>query len=110
MVKYYILNSAVITSPGTYNYVLVNLDFAKEWLRLHDDAIFTIGYEETVNVFNKLFGTNYKPNRQQITMQPNDEALVFRLKIRLSDVQLKGKLGEDFVKQNLEIGLLVRLA
>lgn len=46
-------------------------------------------------------------NREQIQMQAGDEALVFRLTVRMSDPALKGKLGDiDFILSNSEIGLL----
>jgi hypothetical protein len=43
-------------------------------------------------------------------MQDGDEALVFRLTIRLSDPAVKGKINDlDFIKNNSEIGILRKL-
>jgi len=40
-------------------------------------------------------------------MQAGDEALVFRLIMRMSDPTLKGKIDDlDFILKNCEIGLL----
>lgn len=107
----YILNSAVITTPGLYMYVHTSVKKAREWLTeaQREGFISTIGYEETVNVFKELFGIDIGLNRQQIYMKKGDEALVFRLKIRLQDPNVKGKLSEEFVKQFLEIGILRKI-
>jgi len=104
----YILNSAVITTPGIYTYRLISLDEAKEWLYI-EDWVNTIGYEETCQALHLLTGLSFSVNRQIIRMVEGDEALVFRLTCRLSDVNLKGKLSPEFVLQNCEIGILKKI-
>lgn len=104
----YIVNSAVITSPGVYEYRLISIEEAKEWLS-KGPFISTIGYQETADVLHKLTGYPIEVNRKMIKMEVGDEALVFRLTIRLDDVRLKGEVGEDFILQNCEIGLLKRV-
>jgi hypothetical protein len=57
-----------------------------------------------------MTGVRVPVNRQQIQMQDGDEALVFRLTVRLSDPALKGKIGNpEFIKNNCEIGILRKL-
>ena len=104
----YILNSAVITSPGTYRYRLLSVEEAKDWL---DRGGFysTIGYEETADAFERIFGVRPEVRRELIKMNPGDEALVFRLTKRLGDVSKKGHIGMEEVLANLEIGLLERI-
>lgn len=107
----YILNSAVITSPGRYEYKLISLEEAKAWLR-GGDWESTIGYPETAAVLERLTGVSIPVNRKIIRMEPGDEALVFRLVFppgtpRLDPTQ-KGMVSEEFLLEHCEIGLLRR--
>jgi len=113
---HYILNSAVITSPGVYRYTLLQPHKAVKLLRVWSDPdifpdppISCIGYEETAEAMAVLL--NYRPeiNRQTIKMMPGDQALVFRLTKRLSQAEMKGKLGISPILNNCEIGLLERI-
>ena len=101
----YILNSAVITTPGTYSYEKLTLFEAKKWLE-KGEFYATIGYRETCDAFEQVFGIRIEPNRQQIYMDCGDEALVFRLTTRLNNPDLKGEKGIEFIMANIEIGLL----
>lgn len=132
MPSYYILNSAVITAPGTYKYDLTTPSGARAWLLSHT-WVSCIGYEETAKALSELtsFSGKYPPisipvNRLVVKMQceenPNweeegvfyrcDEALVFRLvfpsRYRPDPAQ-KGRLGEEFIRENCEIGILRRI-
>lgn len=102
----YILNSAVITSPGEYHYRLVSVDRARDWLN-HGPAVSTIGYQETCNAMSALLGVPVEFRRIQIHMTPGDEALVFRLTVRLSDPSIKGKINDPaWIAGHCEIGIL----
>jgi len=109
----YILNSAVITAQGLYEYRLLTIEEAKEWLA-KGPVISTIGYPETAEAFRRLFGIEVPVNRVAIKMAPGDEALVFRLAFKPGDPRpdaaLKGHLGVDWLLERVEIGLLRRLA
>jgi len=113
MAKKYVLNSAVITSPGFYYYRLVNADFAKNWLR-HCQWESTIGYEETAKALEKLTGVPVPVNRKIAVMEAGDEALVFRLVLpqgeRRLPVDLKGRQGMDFILSHCEIGILRKIS
>ena len=104
----YILNSAVITSPGLYRYRLLGVEEARRWLG-EGDVYSTIGYEETAEAFRRVFGWKPHVRRELIKMKAQDQALVFRLTKRLPDVAEKGKVGIEEVLANLEIGLLERI-
>ena len=104
----YILNSAVITTPGVYEYKLITPEEAKKWLE-EGDFVSTIGYQETADALEVLTGVRVCVCRTLIEMKEGDEALVFRLTVRLSDPQLKGKLTKEFVIKNSEIGILRKL-
>lgn len=104
--KRYVLNSAVITTPGMYSYHLIDQEKAQKWLA---DGNFesTIGYQETCDALEIISGVKVPMNRKQIRMQPADEALVFRLTgFRLGDPTMKGKLTKEFVLKNCELGIL----
>ncbi|RLI03275.1 hypothetical protein DRO30_01325 [Candidatus Bathyarchaeota archaeon] len=108
MPKKYILNSAVITLPGLYEYRLISVNEARKWLK-NNDWESTIGYIETASALATLAGIPIPLNRKLVRMMPGDEALVFRLTCRLENPELKGKLSPDFVLKNCEIGILKRI-
>ncbi|MHA2642869.1 MAG: STIV orfB116 family protein [bacterium JZ-2024 1] len=108
----YILNSAVITDFGLWKYEPITLEEAREWL-LNGEWVSTVRYGETAEVIKCLTGVEVPVRNMVVTMEPGDEALVFRLKFekgaqRVSP-ELKGNLPPEFVQKYLEIGILRRL-
>ena len=106
----YILNSAVITTPGLYSYRPISVEKAQKWLA---DGGFesTIGYQETCDALEKITSIRVSCNRRMVKMKTGDEALVFRLTCRMQDPSLKGKIkNPEFILQNCEIGLLKKEA
>lgn len=110
---YYILNSAVITSPGSYRYRLGTVEEAQEFLCQEPRPITTIGYEETAQALSRLTGLPVAVNRRQIAMEPGDRALVFRLVFPPGTPRIgkddKGHLTPEYVERHCEIGFLERL-
>lgn len=111
----YVLNSAVITSPGTFTYSLVSLQFARDWLvrwMSTKECVSTIGYPETAKALSNLTGVDVPVNRKQIVMEKGDEALVFRLALPQGriDPMKKGEVGIDEIEKHCEVGLLTRRA
>lgn len=105
----YILNSAVITTPGNYEYRLIDTCEAILWL---SDGRFTstIGYQETADALTSIAGIHIPVNRKMIKMETDDEALVFRLTVRLTDPAVKGKINDrSWIMENSEIGILKKL-
>lgn len=111
MVKY-ILNSAVITAPGSYSYQIITADEARQWA--NGGFISTVGYEETAAALSELLGVEVPVDRRTVQMQPHDEALVFRLAFPPGtpriDPKDKGALGRAVLAGHYELGLLVRTA
>lgn len=105
----YILNSAVITSEGRYRYRHLSRAQAIEWLTSHEPIKTTISYQATCEAFELLLGVSLTPNREQVRMQPGEEALVFRLTQRPPEA-MKGRLAVAAILADgaYEIGLLVR--
>lgn len=108
----YILNSAVITSPGSYEYRLIDAEEAAAWLR-EGGWESTIGYQETAEALSQLSGVQVPVNRRMVRMEEGDEALVFRLVLppgeRRVDPATKGSLGADYIREHCETGILIRL-
>jgi hypothetical protein len=108
----YLLNSAVITAPGVYEYNLITVEEAKAWL-MQDAFVSTIGYAETAQAASELFDMYIPCARMTVTMNHSDEALVFRLVLppgapRLDPAE-KGRLSVEFIRSHCEIGLLKRV-
>ncbi len=104
----YVLSSAVITAPGTYEYRLLTPETARRWL---DRGGFTslVGYDVTASAMEMLLGVRPAVSREHARMEIGDEALVFRLRARVTSSQIKHNLTPDFVFQHAEIGLLRRI-
>jgi hypothetical protein len=105
MAKKYLLNSAVITTPGTYSYQLINVELLKEFLK-KGEWNSTIGYKSTAMALEKLTGIKIPVNRKLIKMNVGDVAIVFRLTKRIIDPSRKNEISIKEVLENCEIGLL----
>lgn len=111
----YLLNSAVLTAPGTYRYRLVNPSEAWTWAHA-GPWLSTIGYAATAEMLSDLLGLPVAVNSVPCTMQVGDEAMVCRLAPgQRLDRRLKG--GEEgrrwaeaqFGAGKFELGVLTRL-
>lgn len=90
---HWLLNSAVITAPGTWTYRVVSEAEARAWLRAHGPtAQSRIGYPATADHVAGLSGLPWRPalSREPSVMAVGDEALVVRLPYRLPDPASKG--------------------
>ncbi|MCX7957436.1 MAG: YddF family protein [Deltaproteobacteria bacterium] len=104
----YILNSAVITEEGLYKYNKISLEDARKWL-MESEFISAIGYKETSDAIEILTGVRVDVNRIQVRLNKGDEALIFRITKRVTDPNMKGELSKEYVLNNYEFGLLIRL-
>lgn len=112
--KRYLLNSAVITSPGLYRYKLLTPEESREWYEKAKVGVASaIGYAETAEALSAILAAPVPVNRMQITMNPGDEALVFRLVLPPGSPRIdpadKGRLSQIVLQRQFELGLLVRL-
>lgn len=126
----YLLNSAVLTTFGTWTYTPIHPDDARVWFGSHalrepEGACHcgyhppqsTIGYAETANALALLLGISAAEvpvNRVQIRMDVGDEALVFRLGLPPGSPRIdphdKGQMMSHITRGHWELGLLVRQA
>jgi len=88
----YLLNSAVITSEGVYEYRLVTPQEATEWIR-QGDWVSRIGYPQTADWIEQLAGVRPALSREASPMEVGDEALVVRLRYRVADPSQKGSVA-----------------
>jgi hypothetical protein len=107
----YLLNSAVITSFGTFCYTPMTREEARAWYA-EGPVTSTIGYEETAAALGEMLGAKIAVDRKTIRMEPGDEALVFRLVLPAGtnriDPKDKGAIGRALLNQWFELGLLLR--
>lgn len=101
----YLLNSAVITGPGTYTYRLVQRAEAVAWLRA-GEFISRIGYPATASHIAEISDIMPELSRESTVLLPGDEALVVRLKYRVQDPAQKACLQPS--DDDWEYGFLVR--
>lgn len=76
-----LLNSAVLTEPGTYRYSAFTEDQARALVRSRPWRS-AIGHEATARMLSELLGIDCPCVREHWRQQPGDVALVFRLKSR----------------------------
>lgn len=105
----YVLNSAVITGFGSYEYLPLTLDEARAWLA-RGPVISQVGYPNTQAWIASRLGVELPLDRSARQMMPGDEALVVRLKYRLADPAQKRGAGVELTDDEVEVGLLRRIA
>lgn len=99
------LSSAVLTSPGDYNYRTVSVAHARNWLgEFHFES--GVGYPETADAMRTLLGVRPEVQRKRFRMRVGDEALIFRLNVRPSDAH--ERFTSEWVLRHCEIGILTR--
>jgi len=101
----YVLNSAVISRPGHYEYKLLTGLEAEIWLK-QGRVISRVGNKAAAEFLKNHFDIACALSREPIAMQPGDEGLVVRLKYRRPDPALKIPFKPQ--TEDWEIGLLRR--
>lgn len=101
----YLMNSAVLTREGTYEYHYVSADTAREWLAR--PYVSRLRFNATAEAMNVLLGVCPPINRTAVEMRVGDEALIIRLTF---DAHMNDKrtLTPEFIAQNIELGVLTR--
>lgn len=110
----YLMNSAVLTTAGTYKYTVLDPyeayryfdELRGEEVDLNKLVKSAIGYEQTAAYMSQILNYDVEVNRDMVTLEPGDEALICKLKYRVQDPKSKGQE----VPPEYEWGLLVRIA
>lgn len=104
----YVLNTAVISNPGLYAYRLVDAAEARAWLG-RGPAVSRVGYPATADYIRRALGVDLALSREPTDMHTGDEALVVRLKYRMSDPRPKA-VDSGWGEEDFELGILSCLA
>lgn len=90
-----ILNTAIVTTDGTYAIHTITLEEAKELVAAAPGLDSAVGHPSTAEILTELLGVEVPLNRQQFAQQPGQKALVFKLDGR-------PKEGMELSRQQLE--------
>ena len=105
----YVLNGAILTDYGIFEFTRITLQEAKVIVHA---AMFehqfqsAIGHNGTALLLSKILECNIPANRIQIRMQTEDYCVVFRLLTRLPEGTVLTE--EELTKLPYEFGLLTR--
>lgn len=105
----YVLNSAVLTDFGSYVYAPITLAEVRVWLSAGPWQS-RVGYGNTARWLTQRGGVYIPTSRASTVMRPGDEALVCRLTYRAQDPGVKQNAERDLYDDEIELGLLRRVA
>ena len=101
----YLLNSAVLTGFGDWNYQPVSIEEAKSFVA--HKFVCAIRYEPTAAKLSELLGVEIVANDEDVAMNKDDQALVIRPAKRLSKREVL--TANQTEKIEWELGLLTRI-
>lgn len=101
----YLLNSAVLTTPGEYEYHLITEEEAITWLK-QGNFISRVGYPANADHILRISGIKPELSREITNMQSGDEALVVRLKYRIQNPKEKATFQPG--SEDWEYGILIK--
>lgn len=101
-----ILNTAILTAYGVYDYVPVTVEDAREMVTTQGYKSY-VGHEATAQALSELLGVEVSVNREMYTQEVGDRALVFKLRGRLPEGKILSR--EELELIGYDLGLLVRV-
>ena len=102
-----LLNTSILTSYGTYNYVSIELDKVKKIVK-RGGVISAIGHQSTADILTKLLSVEVPMNRIVYNQQVGDTAIIFKLKSRADEGKILSI--EEIDRMGYEFGILTRIA
>ncbi|MGC8569578.1 MAG: STIV orfB116 family protein [Nitrososphaeria archaeon] len=100
----YLLNSAVLTDFGEYEFREISVQEAREILK--KGFVSAIGHRGIAEFLTKILQLPVEYNRIEVKMQPGDVAVVYKIVGRLPPQQELN--AEDLEKIPYVLGLLIR--
>lgn len=108
MHKMALLNTSIITNPGSYEYKTIGLETAKSLLGFAEGYVSHIGHESTAQIMSELLGIEVPMSRVPFAQEPRQLALVFKLNGRPPEGKI---LSRDEIESiGYTWGLLLRTA
>ena len=101
----YLLNSPVLTDYGHWKFERLEIQAAQAVLRGGFES--AVGHSETADFLCQLLALEVRVNRATIRMKPGDQAIVFRLLMRLPENIVLA--GDELTRQDFEFGRLTFL-
>lgn len=105
--KITLLNAAILTAYGTFDYKLVTLEEAKQTVREADAVQSAIGHSSTAEILSELLEFPIDKNRFEYKQETGETALIFRLKQRPPEGRILNR--EEVEAIGYEFGILRRL-
>lgn len=106
MKKIILLNTGILTSYGTFDFQPVTLAEAKGMVKNYE-VISAIGHAATAEILSELLEIEVKSNRIEYTQNPDEIALVFKLKSRIPEGKVLNR--SEIEEIGYEFGILKRL-
>jgi len=105
--KITLLNAAILTAYGTFDYKFITLVEARRTVREADEVKSAIGHAATAEIMTNLLDYKVEANRIEFFQTVADIALIFRLKKRIGEGQVLS--AKEIEKIGYEFGILRRL-
>jgi len=106
MKKITLLNTSVLTSYGCYDFRPISLTEAKE-LVAGSKIVSAIGHLATAEILSELLETEIPVNRTEFLQETGDEAIVFKLRARVSEGRVLNR--QEIEEIGYDFGILRRL-
>jgi len=84
MANFFVMNTTIIPNDGLFHLKTISEMEAKHWIATKK-WISAVGHPATARVISDLLDVNVPADRIQVTFEPGDEALVFKLDTRLPE-------------------------
>jgi len=104
--KITLLNAAILTAYGTFDYKLISLVEAKQIVREADEVQSAIGHSSTAEILSELLEFPVDKNRFEYKQKTGETALIFRLKQRPPEGKILSH--EEIEEIGYEFGVLKR--
>jgi len=106
--KITLLNAAILTAYGTFDYKLVTLEEARQIVRGAGEVQSAIGHSSTAETLAELLEIPVAVNRIQYLQRTGEAALIFRLKQRAPEGKVLNR--EEIEEIGYEFGVLRRFS